>query len=568
MARQILILALAACLLSAAGAPGGLSLREKAAQLIFVAFSGAPPSAESQEYREVERLVRQVGIGGLVLVNVANGRLIDRAEPYALAVFLNRLQRLAKTPLLVAGDFERGVSMRVEDTTVFPHAMAFAAAGDPELTRQQGAVTAREARAIGVHWVFYPVADVNNNPDNPIINIRSFGEDPEVVAQHVRAFIEGARLDPRFRVLTAAKHFPGHGDTAVDTHLNLATIPADRERLERLELIPFRAAIRAGVDSIMTAHLAVPALESPEVPATLSRAILSKLLRQQLGFKGIVITDALEMGGIAKAFGSGEAAVRALEAGADLLLLPSDPEAALAGVLEAIRKGRIRRKRIEESFERLLRAKRALGLVRQRFVDPGAILETVNTPEAGRKAQEVADRAVTLLKNDGGTAPLRSPKSAAFLLLTEGRHGSAGQTLSREIRRRAPGATMIVLDPAMSWGMLEDAVRQAQPAETIVVAAFASVAAYRGNLGLAGEYPRLIEALLASGKPVALVSLGNPYLVRHFPGVSAYLATFSNVPPSEIAAAKALFGEIPIRGRLPITIPGIAEYGAGWMAVR
>src|SRR5690348_4981105 len=239
------------------------------------------------------------------------------------------MQQLTRVPLLVGGDFERGASMRIDGTTVFPHAMAFGAAGDPALTRYEGEVTAREARAIGVHWIYYPVADVNNNPDNPIINIRSFGENPADVATHVRAFIEGAHSDRKNYVLTTAKHFPGHGDTAVDTHVGLATIPADRERLEHLELVPFRAAIEAGVDAIMTAHIAVPAISPPDLPATLSPAILTKLLRQEMGFKGLVVTDALEMGGIAKGYNSGEAAVRALEAGADTLLMPADPEAAV-----------------------------------------------------------------------------------------------------------------------------------------------------------------------------------------------------------------------------------------------
>ena len=251
------------------------------------------------------------------------------------------MQRLATVPLMVGGDFERGASMRLEGATVFPHAMAFGAAGDPSLTRYEGEITAREARALGVHWVYYPVADVNNNPDNPIINIRSFGENPKDVAAHVKAFIEGAHADKKNFVLTTAKHFPGHGDTAVDTHMNLATIPADRDRLERLELVPFKAAIEAGVDAVMTAHIAVPALAPPDVPATLSPAILTDLLRKQLGFKGLVITDALEMGGIAKGFSSGEACVRALEAGADTLLMPTDPDAAIRAVLAAEQSGRI-----------------------------------------------------------------------------------------------------------------------------------------------------------------------------------------------------------------------------------
>ena len=291
-----------------------MSLRDEVAQLIFIPFHGAPPNSRSREYRDFARLIRETKVGGLILTNASNGRVLRKAEPYALAAFLNRMQRMAGVPLLVGGDFERGASMRVEGTTVFPHAMAFGAAGDPAFSRFEGEVTAREARALGVQWVYYPVADVNNNPDNPIINIRSFGENPEEVAAHVKAFIEGAHSDKRNFVLATAKHFPGHGDTAVDSHMNVPTINADRERLDRLELAPFRAAIEAGVDSIMTAHIAVPALAPPDLPATLSPAILTGLLRNELGFKGLVVTDALEMGGIAQGFSGGEAAVRALEA--------------------------------------------------------------------------------------------------------------------------------------------------------------------------------------------------------------------------------------------------------------
>jgi beta-N-acetylhexosaminidase len=262
-----------------------MTLRDEVAQLIFISFHGTAPNSRSREYRKFMAQIRETKVGGLILVNWNNGRLIQKAEPYAVAAFLNRMQRLAKTPLMVSGDFERGVSMRVEGTTVFPHAMAFGATGNPAYSRYEGEVTAREARALGVHWIFYPVADVNNNPDNPIINIRSFGENPEAVAAQVRAYIEGAHSDRKNYALTTAKHFPGHGDTAVDSHMNMPTITVDRDRLARVELVPFQAAIAAGVDAVMTAHIAVPALSPPGIPSTLSAAILTDLLKKDLGFK-------------------------------------------------------------------------------------------------------------------------------------------------------------------------------------------------------------------------------------------------------------------------------------------
>ena len=536
-----------------------LTLQQKAAQLVFIAFTGFAPRARSKDYRRMVRLVRDIRVGGLILVNWASGRVIERAEPRALTNYVNRLQRLARVPLLVAGDFERGASMRVSGTTIFPHAMAFGAAGDPELTRRQGEITAREARALGVHWIFYPVADVNNNPDNPIINIRSFGEDPEGVARHVSAFIEGARA-AKVRVLTSAKHFPGHGDTAVDTHHSLAAIPGDRERLNRVELLPFRAAIEVGVESVMTAHLAVPALGVTDTPATLSAAILTGLLRGELGFKGLIVTDALEMGGIAGGYDSGEAAVRALEAGADVLLMPPDAEAAVNAVVAAVREGRISQSRLDASVARVLAAKERVGLHRSRLVDLPGIKRTVNTREANAVAQEVADRAVTLVKNEAGLLPFRNGSQAAYLLLAGSSSSTQGRVMAQEISRRVNDAVVVALDPAVD---VARTVETAAQKDVIVVAAFSQVGAYRSNAQLAGEYPRLMEALIASGKPVVMLALGNPYLMRHYSRVAAYMTTFSTVEPSEIAAVKALFGEIAVRGRLPISIPGLAQCGEG-----
>ena len=346
-----------------------MTLRDEVAQLIFISFHGAAPNSRSREYRKFVGQIRETKVGGLILVNWSNGRLIQKAEPYAVAAFLNRMQRLAKTPLMVSGDFERGASMRVNGTTVFPHAMAFGATGNPAYSRYEGEVTAREARALGVQWIYYPVADVNNNPDNPIINIRSFGENPEAVAAQVKAFIEGAHADKKNFALATVKHFPGHGDTAVDSHMNMPIITVDRDRLDHVELVPFKAAIDAGVDSVMTAHIAVPALSPPGIPSTLSPAILTDLLKKDLGFKGIIVTDALEMAGIVKNFSTGDAAVRALEAGADVLLMPTDPDAVVKAVTAAVQSGRLTRQRIQESVIKVLSAKERVGLDRKRFVD-------------------------------------------------------------------------------------------------------------------------------------------------------------------------------------------------------
>ncbi|MGP8246429.1 MAG: glycoside hydrolase family 3 protein [Bryobacteraceae bacterium] len=540
-----------------------MTLRDEVAQLVLIAFHGESPNSRSREYLEFLRLIRDVKVGGLVLTNVSNGHTIQKAEPYALAAFLNRMQRLARIPLIVGGDFERGASMRVEGVTVFPHAMAFGAAGDPEFSRFEGEVTARESRALGVGWVYYPVADVNNNPDNPIINIRSFGEDPKAVAAEARAFIEGAHSDRRNYVLATAKHFPGHGDTAVDSHLNLATITADRARLDSVELVPFRAAIEAGVDAVMTAHVAVPALAPPDLPATLSRAILTGLLRDQLGFRGLVITDALEMGGIAKGFSGAEAAVRALEAGADTLLMPSDPEAAIRAVVAAVESGRLKRQRIRDSVVKILSAKEKLGLDRKRLVDLEALGDVINSPASAERAQQIAERAVTLVRNRDNLVPLADPEKSCFVTMAENRYGMEGRAFAAEVRKRTPGARITALDPGMSRADVDAALEGLRSCQAYVVAAFSTVSAYRGSVGMAGELDRAMETLAGFGRPLALIAMGNPYLLRNFPGVTAYLATFSTVPPSEIAAVKALWGEIAVRGHLPVTIPGQAALGEG-----
>lgn len=540
-----------------------MTLRDEVAQLVVVAFTGQPLKPRSQAWRELSGLVHTQHVGGLILVNVSNGHLVQRADPVEAAGIVNKLQRLARVPLLVGGDLERGASMRFSGTTVFPHAMAFAAGGDPAAARYEGEVTAREARAIGVNWVFFPDADVNSNPDNPIINIRSYSEDPKQVSEYVDAFLEGAATDPHFRVLTTAKHFPGHGDTDIDTHLNMATVTADRQHLEAVELAPFRAAIAKGVDSVMTAHLAVPALGTGDIPATLSPAILTTLLRGELGFKGLIVTDALDMGGVAKGFTPGDAAVRAIEAGADVLLMPADPVAAINAVVEAVKQGRIAKKRLDESLERVLAAKARVGLSVSRYVNTRAILKVVNLPASNQRAMEIAQRAVTLLKNDYHLLPVRSGSQACFAILRESPNSQEGQAMQPEINKRAPGRPALMLDPSMAEADLDRAVAQAGTCDAWYVAAFVSVAGYRGNVALGGNFPALIGKLLASGKPVMLLALGNPYLLRSFPNVSGYLTTFSTVPPSEIAAIEALYGEIPIRGHLPITIPGLMKFGDG-----
>jgi beta-N-acetylhexosaminidase len=455
--------------------------------------------------------------------------------------------------------------MRMSGAIKFPHNMAYAAAGDIEGTRLLGRQTAREARAMGVHWIFAPGADVNNNPDNPVINLRSFGENPDVVARHVRAYIEGANSDPANRVLVCAKHFPGHGDTAVDSHLGLARVEADRTRLDAMELKPFTAAIAAGVDSIMTAHLAVPALEPKEIPATVSKNVLTNLLRKEMGFDGLITTDAMDMYGLSKQFSPGEAAVRAIEAGVDVLLIPPDPERAIAGVVKAVESGRIGPARIRASVEKVLRAKARLGLDVQRLTDIEKLIDDVDVAEAAAAAQRTADRALTLVRDERNLFPIQQPDRACVFVLQENRWSTQGRKFMEDVKAHGARTLAMVVDSSLPDAALSAIAANASTCGAVYVAAYAAPSAFRGDaaLMLSPQLTKFVEALLAGPAPVGLISFGNPYLLRGFPTVPSYVATFTTAPTGEIAMAKALFGDIKFQGRLPITIPGLADYGAG-----
>jgi beta-N-acetylhexosaminidase len=362
-------------------------------------------------------------------------------------------------------------------------------------------------------------------------------------------------------VLVTAKHFPGHGDTSVDSHIGLAALEADRERIESIELAPFRAAVQAGVDSIMTAHMAVPAYEPEAIPATVSKNILTGLIRDQLRFRGLIVTDAMDMQGLAKQFSAGEAAVRALEAGVDVLLMPADPDAVVKAVLAAVRGKRLSEKRINESVMRILTAKAQVGLHQKKLVDTEEIEDTIESPELAALAQRAADRAVTLVKNNRSVIPVRNPEGACYWILAESRYGQAGRRFLDDIRGRVKNARAVLLDPQVPQIEIDDLLGRFSGCEANVVAAFASVGAYRGTVGLSSAYSSLMDALRKTSMPVVLISLGNPYLLQYFPDVDAYIATFSPVPTSESAAVRALFGDIPFSGRLPVSIPGIAKAG-------
>ena len=537
-----------------------MSLREKVAQLVIVTANGDVYSTKSPDYERYRHWVADLRVGGIIINNASQYGLVRNAEPHALAVFLNQMQKLAKTPLLVASDFERAASMRVTGGTRFPHSMAFGAAGDITATKYEGLVAAREARALGIHWIFAPVADVNNNPLNPIINLRSYGEDPDQVSRHVAAFIEGAHADAANRVLVTAKHFPGHGDTDVDSHLGLPRLEVSRERLDAMELKPFETAIAHGVDSIMTAHMAVPALEPSGMPATVSPKVLTALLREELRFKGLIVTDAMTMQGLALLFDSGEGSVRSVIAGADVLLMPPDPDKAIRAVVGAVEDGRISRQRLDQSVARVLAAKISLGLVKKRLVNVDAVSDVLDSPEAAERAQSVADHAVTLIRNERGVLPLAIGSNATrpcLIVITERRISQFGQRTIQEFQRRAPNAKVVSVDTALPLAALEATAGDASACSAIVAASFASV-----STELKDVKP-FLEKLAQGAAPLVLLPFENPYLLTSVPKAAAFLTTFSSSLPSEIAAVKALFGEIPITGHTPVTIPEFARPGDG-----
>ena len=540
-----------------------MSLRDKVAQLIVMPIYGEAPNTRSAVFRRYVHFVRDLHVGGVIVTGYGLHGNFRYADPYALGATLNRLQRMSRLPLLVGADFERGASMRVASTTAWPYDMAFAAAKDLSAATYEGAEAARDARAIGVNWIFAPVSDVNNNPDNPIINIRAYSENPAEVASFVQAYIAGAHSDSKNPVLVTAKHFPGHGDTAIDSHLGLARLDADKDRIESVELEPFRSAIAAGVDSIMTAHLAVPALDPQGDPATVSAKIITGVLRDELNFHGIVVTDAMDMQGLASLYDTAEASVRAIEAGNDVLLMPKNAEQAINGILAAIRSKRISRRRLDESVAKVLSAKVHLGLNRKKIVNLEQIAEIVGSPEAEERAQDLADRSVTLVKETGDAVPLRNLESTCVFALTESRRSQQGLRLIEELKKRGSAITTLIMDPNMTKADFDMASEQASHCNQIVVAAYVTVSAYRGNVAMAGSYPDFVAGLIAKKFPVTLIALGNPYLVRSFPDVATYLTTYSPTPTSEVAVAKALLGEIAISGRLPVTIPGVAKYGDG-----
>ncbi len=529
---------------------------EKIGQLLFATYHGSFTSTDAAAYRQMMHAVDDLHVGGFINVTQMSPLGIVKSQAYPTAVLTNQLQARSKLPLLIGADFERGSAMRLDEGTSFPTAMALAAGGSVEDAYTMGKVTTLEARAVGIHWIYAPVSDVNNNPGNPIINTRSFGEDPQRVAEFVASFVRGVEENGG---LATAKHFPGHGDTAADSHIDLPVIRADKNRLEHLELIPFRAAISAGVSSIMTGHLSIPSLEpDPNTPATLSQNVLTGLLRNELHFEGLVVTDAMDMGGITTRFAPGEAAVRAVLAGADALLMPPVPDAAFEALQSAVKSGRISHKRLDASVRRILQAKARLELNNNKLVDLNAINQKFGSSAWQKEAQDISDRGVTLLRDSANRLPLNSAKPTRALLVAmyADPEPYPGEDLERELRSRFDSLTVLRADTRF---VKADTLKLPPPEsyDLTILALFVRVSDRKGNVDVPAEQATLAEQIFHAGKPVVTVGFGSPYLIENFPQAETWLAVFGISDVAQISVARALFAQIPIRGHLPVTIPGI-----------
>lgn len=523
---------------------GTLTIRQKVAQLVMPWLLGDYVPSDDATMRRAQLWVDSLEVGGII---------ISTGTPFDIAAKLNALQRRAPLPLLIAADFEGGTVMRMAGGTPFPTQMGIGATGRVEDAYQMGRITALEGRAVGVHLAFAPVADINSNPDNPIINTRSFGGDAHEVAALVAATIRGMRDGG---MLSTAKHFPGHGDTDIDSHLALPTITAPWARFDTLELVPFRAAIAAGVDAVMSAHIAVPALDGGmQRPGTLSPAVLTGILRDSLQFKGLVTTDALDMGAIAKEISPSEAVIRAFEAGSDLLLMPANPADAIVAMTAAIASGRITVGRLDRSVRKVLEFKQRMGLFVERQVELAHIPDVVGREEFRAIAKRITERSLVLLKDSLATVDnLRARATTVALVTVADGNSTLGTLLAAEMRKGGHTVTAVTIPTDPSPRELERATAAIEQAATTVLATAVRWSSYKGSVGLNPTTAALL-AELAARKPTLLISFGSPYIITQVPTAGSYLIAWANTPMVEAAVGAALTGRIPIGGTTPTPIP-------------
>jgi beta-N-acetylhexosaminidase len=555
-----------------------MTLEQLAGQMLFAPFQSTYLSSDTAEYDELVKLVHETHIGGViafggseripqVMLNNTYGSVV-LGQPMELASILNRLQSISAQPLLTSSDFEWGVQMRIAGATKFPRAMAFGATGDPQLAYEAGKVVGAESRALGVHVDYAPVADVNNNPRNPVINIRSFGEDPARVGAMVAGFTRGLQEGG---MLATLKHFPGHGDTDVDSHLGLPVVAHPRERLDAVELPPFKAGIAAGAAGVMVAHIELPAIDPEKQPATFSPKVIGTLLRP--GFDGLIYSDSMKMAAISKMASPGDAAVRAVKAGIDVILDSPDSAAAAAAIVAAVKGGDIPRERVEQSARRILEAKARLGLHRARTVNLDAVPLMVGGRKHDAVARAVSERSITLIKDDRNSVPLATPKTGKVLYLSVldypsgWRIAAPSRTAIPELKKRWPNTEAVELSDRSTPSELDLIRAMANDYDAVVAGVFVRASSGSGRLDLAPQVVRLLQDLSRaserSSQPFVTIFFGNPYTPMFVPEIPSMLLTYDFSDYAEESAIKASAGEIGINGKLPIALPGLFPLGHG-----
>jgi beta-N-acetylhexosaminidase len=537
------------------GQLAGMSLEEKAAQMIFPYAYGDYMSDDSPEFYRMEKMVEDYHVGGFAFL-VSN--------IYSEAVAINKLQHLSKIPLLIADDFEWGVAMRIKGSTEFPHNMALGAANDSEATYQMGKIIGEEGRAIGVEQDYGPVSDVNTNANNPIINVRSFSDNDALVERLSAAYLKGVQDGG---MIATAKHFPGHGSTSIDSHRALPIISEDKSELDKVELPPFQNDINNGVMSVMIGHLDVPALEEQNnLPATLSNNIVTGLLKDQMGFKGLIVTDAIRMQAVAQNYTTAQAAVMAVKAGNDVVLFPDDVQEAIYAIINAVKKGEITEQRLDESVRKILLAKKWSGLDKDRYSNIEDISKVVGTKAHWDVANKLARESITLVKDKKDLIPLSSDPDInyAAIDLLDSRTSDDDDYFNRQFKQNVSSLTVKDIYPDSDPEEYNDALRAARHANYILINVYLNVRAYSGNIGLEKQQKRFIKRIFSLRKPVVLISHGNPYILSDFSRAGTYLCDYDDAKVSEKALVEALFGQSKITAKLPITIPNTkAKFGDG-----
>ncbi|HEX6645229.1 MAG TPA: glycoside hydrolase family 3 N-terminal domain-containing protein [Gemmatimonadales bacterium] len=529
-----------------------LPLRERIAQLVMPWIPGTYAALDEPGLAQALGWVDSLKVGGVI---------ISVGSPLDVAAKLNALQSASRIPLLVASDLESGTMIRLNGGTPFPPNMGVGAGGRELDAYEIGRITALEGRAVGIHFAFAPAADVNSNPANPIINTRSFGEDPAAVGRLVAAAVKGIQ---EHGMIATAKHFPGHGDTETDSHLSLPVIAADWARIDSLELVPFRSAIAAGVHAVMSAHIALPAIDSGESrPATVAPNVLTGILRDSLGFRGLTVTDALNMGGVVSKYGPGEAAVLAFLAGADLLLMPADARAAIDAMEQAVTSGRIPRERLDASVRRMLEWKKRLGLFARRHVDLDSVMATVGSAEFQAISRDIATRSIVLAADDGTVDSLRAaPRRIAVVSYADGPREAIGTAFAAELRAQGHTVSTIRLSAESGPAAFDSARSRLASVPFAAFAVSVRPVDSKGSIALPPLMNALVDSAAARG-PTVLVSFGSPYIVAETPRVRSYLIAWAANAATERAAAQALAGA-PITGKLPISIPPVFRRGEGF----